>query len=199
MVAETDLQPSLRRKATSIAPQLPAPEREALLIKCWMSHDARWYMAVAGECGIPVANRLNQTAAHETGKVEARRIARALQLPPVTTVDDYLLAQEVLISLLGPDLLEYGLARTGDDAFRIQVRRCFAHENAVRAGIAEQYECGIFARVTGWLDGLGPQYEMPPPLGKCLKAQRGDCTYTFRFKGEAEAPSAPTETAHGLP
>jgi hypothetical protein len=31
-----------------------------LLIKGWMSHDARWYMAVAEHLGIEAANRLNQ-------------------------------------------------------------------------------------------------------------------------------------------
>src|SRR3972149_4618032 len=107
MSDQQDLQPALRQKASDILRALSPSEREALLIKCWMSHDARWFMAVAKECGMQVANRLNQIAAHEIGTVEARRIARALRLPPVTTLDDCLLAQELFINLLGPDLLDY--------------------------------------------------------------------------------------------
>ena len=80
----------LRQKANDILGRLSPSERETLLIKCWMSHDARWFMAVVGEYGLQVANRLNRIAAHEVGKVEAQRIARALQLPPVKTLDDYL-------------------------------------------------------------------------------------------------------------
>ena len=87
MSNQEDLRPMLRRKAADVWHQLSGSEREALLIKCWMSHDARWFAAAAQECGLEVANRLNQTAAHEIGKVEARRIARALQLPPVTALD----------------------------------------------------------------------------------------------------------------
>ena len=193
-----DLQPALRRRATDVLGRISPSEREALLIKCWMSHDARWFAAVAGEFGMEVANRLNQVAAHEVGKAEARRIVRALQWPPVTNADDYLLAQEVIISLLGPDLLDYDVARAGDSACQVHVRRCFANENAVRAGVADQYDCGIFARVTGWLEALGLAYEMTPPLGKCLKVQGRECTYTLEFKRETPSPGVPTETARGL-
>ncbi len=153
------------------------------LIKCWMSHDARWFVAVAQAFGIEVANRLNQVAAHEEGKVEARRIVRALQLPPVATVDDYLVAQEIFISLLGPDLLDYETVKVGADAFEIRVRRCFAHDNVARVGVADVYECGIFARVSGWLEALGLRYEMTPSLGRCAKAQGRDCVYAFTVKG----------------
>jgi hypothetical protein len=48
-----------------------------------------------------------------------------------------------------------------------------------RAGVAAQYECGIFARVLGWLDALGVAYELSPALGKCMKAQGQECVYTI--------------------
>lgn len=175
-----------RRKANDVLRGLSPSDREALLIKCWMSHDARWFMAVAREFGMEVANRLNQTAAHEVGKVEAQRIARALRLPPVTTLDDYLVVQEAFIGLLGPDLLDYRVSKVSDTACQVHVRRCFAFENAARAGVAGEYACGIFARLTGWLEGLGVAYEAPP-LGECLKAQGRECVYTLRLA----APRAP--------
>lgn len=169
--------------------RLSPSEREALLIKCWMSHDARWFMAVAQEYGMETTNRLNQIAARETGKVEARRIVHALELPPVRTTDDWLLAQEVFIGLLGPELLDYRVAKVGDSTCRVHVQRCFANENATRAGVAEHLECGIFARVSGWLDAIGPTYEITPPLGKCLKAAGRECIYAFTLRFEAETPS----------
>ena len=179
--SQQDLQPALRARAIATVGELSPTEREALLIKCWMSHDARWFMAVAREYGLEVTNRLNRSAAHEIGKVEARRIVRALELPPVTSLGDYLLAQEVIISFLGPDLLDYGVTRLGENACRVHVRRCFANENAQRAGVAEHLDCGIFARVTGWIDALGLKYEVSPRLGKCLRAQGRECIYTLSF------------------
>lgn len=182
MDAQNNSLATLRQKANEILQRFPASERDALLIKNWMSHDARWFMAVASEYGIPVANRLNQTAAHAIGTVEAHRIVRALQLPPIATLDDYLLTQEILIGLLGPDLLDYDVAKIDDATFNIRVRRCFAYDNAVRAGIADEYACGIFARVTGWFDALNLAYEIAPALGKCLQAQNTECIYTIGFE-----------------
>lgn len=185
MRAESDLRPALARKAEDLLRRREPAEREALLIKCWMSHDARWFMAVAREFGLEAANRVNQAAAHELGKVEAQRIARALGLR-VASLDDYLVAQEVFIRLLGPDLLDYGVRRLGDGAYEVAVRRCFAHDNAAQAGIVDQYDCGIFARVTGWLAGLGLPCQLHPPLGKCLKAQGKDCVYTIDVAGRPD-------------
>ncbi len=187
---QDDLRPAVAQEAAGILRRLSGPEREALLIKCWMSHDARWFMVVAKEFGLEVTNRLNQAAAHEVGKVEARRIVRALGLPPVTSMSDFLVVQEVLIGLAGPDLLDYWVTEVGDSAYRVHVRRCFAHENAKRAGIAEQYECGIFARVTGWIEALDLPYEMDPSLGRCLKVKGDDCVHTFSIERAAFAERA---------
>ncbi len=179
---QENLQPKLRQQANELLRRLSPTEREALIIKCWMSHDARWFMMVAGEYGMEAANRVNQAAAHEIGKVEAPRVLRALQLPPVETVDDCLLAQELFIGLFGPDLLDYEVIKVNDNTWQVHVKRCFAHENAIRVGVADQFECGIFARSSGWLEALGVEYEMTPPLGKCMKAQGRECVCTFTFK-----------------
>jgi len=191
MGGQDDLQPGLRDKANEVLRRLAPSERDALLIKCWMSHDARWFMAVAKEYGMEAANRLNRVAAHEVGKAEARRIARAVELPAARTVDDWLLTQEILLSLLGPDLAEYRLTKVGNDAFQVHVQRCFAHENAVRGGISEDYECGMLTRITGWLDAQGVPHEISPPLGKCLKAAGGECLYRFTLMfGDASRDQA---------
>lgn len=184
-------------RPAEILARLSPAEREALLVKCWMSHDARWFMAVAEECGMAVANRLNRIAAHELGKAEARRIARALRLSPPTTLDEYLAIQETFIALLGPELLEYAVARVSETACRMDVRRCFAYDNATRAGVADRYECGIFPRVTGWLDGLGLAWETSPPPGKCLKAQGRECVYTIALRGRSGDGSPPDAAARG--
>jgi hypothetical protein len=126
MDVSEEIQPQLRQKANSLLRRLSGSQREMLLIKCWMSHDARWFMAVAQQYGVWATNHINQIAAHEVGKVEARRVVRALQLPPITTLDDFLVAQEVFIGLLGPDLLEYGVNKVNDTSYQVNIRRCFA-------------------------------------------------------------------------
>ena len=162
--------------------RLAPAEREALLVQCWMAHDARWFAAAALAGGMELANRLNRMAAREVGKVEVRRIAGALGLPPVRSADDWILTQEALIGLLGPDLIDYRVSKEGESACRMSIERCFAHDQVTRAGVAEHYECGIFERVAGWLDGLGVPHELSPPLGRCLKAQGRECAYTITLR-----------------
>jgi hypothetical protein len=187
MRSQERLQPKLREQANAVLGRLSSPEREALLLKSWVSHDARWFMAVAREYGLEAANRLNRVAAHEVGKAEARRIARALELPAARTIDDWLLTQEIFLGLVGPGLVDYRVAKVGSNAFQVHVQRCFANENAVRAGISDHYECGVFARITGWADGLGLGYEISPSLGKCLKAAGDECLYRFTLRFDAES------------
>ena len=165
--------------------QRPQVRRKAMEIVARLSHDARWYMAVAQAFGLEAASRLNQVAAHEEGKVEAQRVVRALGLPPVATLDDWLTLHEILGSLLTPDLVDYQVVPIGGGAYELRVQRCFAHENVTRAGLVDEYECGIVPRVTGWLDALGVKYEMTPARGKCPKAQGRTCVYTCRLQERA--------------
>ena len=156
--------------------------REQLLVKCWMTHDARWFNAVAREFGMEAANRLNQAAVRESAKVEAQRLGRALGLAPPQDAEGCLQSQRALIGVLGPDLLDYEAQAEGPDSYRVSVKRCFAHENVEKAGIAAQYDCGIFARVEGWLDGMGVAHQVSPPLKGCLKAQGRECVHTIRVR-----------------
>jgi hypothetical protein len=166
--------------------QLSGEEREALLIKLWMSHDARWFAAAAMECGMETANRLNQTAAHEVGKKEAARLLRAFEMSPVRNRDDFLAAQEAFIGFLGPDLLDYEMEAVGNDSFDLKVKRCFAFDQVTKAGVAQQYDCGILPRITGWLEGVGLEHKLSPAIGPCLMAAGKECAYRVTVK-----PSAP--------
>ena len=152
--------------------------REALLVKSWMSHDARWFNAVAAEFGLQAANRLNQKAARDAGKVEALRALGELGLAPVTSAADCRRALDVLVHAFGGlQLLDYEAENDENGGVTVRVHRCFAHENVTRAGIAEQYDCGIFARVQGWLDGLGCRHAIAPQLKGCLKARNAPCIH----------------------
>ena len=156
--------------------------REQLLVKCWMSHDARWFNAVAREFGMEAANRINQIAARDAGRIEARRVGRALGLEVPRDAAQCLQAQRRLIGILGPELLEYDAEAPDAETYRVGVRRCFAYDNVRKAGIAERYDCGIFARVEGWLEGMGCAHEVSPPLKGCLKAQGKECVHTIRVR-----------------
>ncbi len=153
-----------------------------LLIKGWMSHDARWFMAVAEHFGIEAASRLNQIVARELGRVEMKRFMKALTLSSPKNMDEYLNLKKAALSLFGPDLIEYEIKILDRQSYGMQLKRCFAHEHIVRAGISDQYECGIFARLQGWIDAQGLEHELVPPLGKCMMVSGKKCSYTITLR-----------------
>ena len=148
-----------------------------LLIKGWMSHDARWFMAVAERFGMDAANRLNQSVCREIGRVEMKRLIKSLALLPPKDIREYLNLKKAAISLYGPNLIEYEIKILDDQSYEMRMKRCFAYENIVRAGIEDRCECGIFARLQGWIDAQGLEHELTPPLGKCMMVFGKECRY----------------------
>ncbi|MDI6761939.1 MAG: DUF6125 family protein [Thermodesulfobacteriota bacterium] len=162
--------------------ELSFSEQKDLLIKGWMSHDARWFMAVAERFGTEEANRLNQKVCRELGKVEMKRFMKAFGLLPPQTVHEHVRMNDAAISLYGPDLIEYDIKVLDHQSYEMRIKRCFAHENVVQAGIKDQYQCGILARVQGWIDAQGLEHELTPSLGKCMKVLRKECSYTITLR-----------------
>jgi len=150
---------------------------KALLIKGWMSHDARWFMAVAKHFGMDAANRLNQFVCRELGQVEMKRFKKSLALQSLKNINEYLNLKKAALSLYGSGLTEYEIKTLDDQTYEMHMKRCFAYEHIIKAGIKDQYECGIFARLQGWIDALGYKHELIPPLGKCMMVLGKECRY----------------------
>ena len=85
--------------------------------------------------------------------------------------------KKAALSLYGPDLVEYEIKILDHQSYEMRLKRCFAYENIVRAGIKDQYECGILARLQGWIDAHGLEHELTPPLGKCMMVLGKECRY----------------------
>ncbi len=154
-----------------------------LLIRGWMSHDARWFMAVARHFGMEAANRLNQSVWRELGRVEMKRYMKTLALSPSRNLEEYLTLLEAALSLYGSGLVEYEIKPLNGQSYKMHMKRCFAYENIVRAGIEKQCECGVFARLQGWVDAQELSHDLTPPLGKCMMVSGKECKYkvTLRF------------------
>lgn len=113
-------------------------EREkSLLIKGWMSHDARWFMAVTQHFGIDATNRLNQSVCREIGRVEMKRYIKTLALSPPKDMGEYLNLTKAAMSIYGHGLAEYEIKTVDHQSVEIHLKRCFAYENIVRAGIKD--------------------------------------------------------------
>jgi hypothetical protein len=169
-------------RRNSMPDNLSFDMQKDLLIKGWMSHDARWFMAVATHFGIDAANRLNQLVCRELGQVEMKRYMKTLVLSPAKNLDEFLALGKAALTLYGFGLAEYGIKTLDHQSYEMRLKRCFAYKNIVRAGIKDQYECGILARVQGWIDAQGLEHELDPPLGKCMMVLGKECSYTIKLK-----------------
>ena len=104
---------------------------------------------------------------------------KTLGLSPVKNLEEYLTLMKAALSLYGSGLAEYEIRALDDESYEMHMKRCFAYENIVRAGIEDRCECGIFARLQGWIDAQGLEHELKPPLGKCMMALGKECRYTI--------------------
>jgi len=161
-------------------PKLATPlQRAALIARCWMAHDANWFAVVESSLGAETANRLSRSAAQAQGRFEALEVTRIFALPAITTLDEYLTAQELLLGLLAPGVLRHEIEVVDDETCRMRVTRCQVHENVVHRGVAGRYACGVAARIAGWLQGLGLRYALGPSADGCPLGRGEACVYTI--------------------
>jgi len=139
-------------------------------------------MAVTQHFGIDAANRLNQMVCRELGQVEMKRFMKTLALSQPKDLGEYLTFNKAAFALYGSGLAEYDIKALDHRSYEIHLKRCFAYENIVRAGIKDQYECGILARIQGWIDAQELKHELAPPLGKCMMVFGKECRYTITLR-----------------
>lgn len=144
----------LRRKLT---PKV----REGILRDNWHSHDARWYLKVALECGFDVANKLNKDAAKSMGRTEMKRLLDAIGSGEVSTAEDFARAIEIVSELYyPPPLLEGEIKVTGGDSLTCITTKCYGFEEVRKAGGLGTYECACGHKSEGWLEGCGLKGEV---------------------------------------
>jgi len=88
----------------------------------WMSHDARWFMAVAKHFGMDAANRLNQSVCREIGRVEMKRYMKTLALSPAENLEEYLTLMKAALSLYGSGLAEYEIRALDDESYEVLMK-----------------------------------------------------------------------------
>ena len=159
---------------------LEAQELKDLLLKCWMTHDAMWFLHSVQAVGIEKTNEINKAAVRAMAMIEIQRIKKALGIEEVQTFDN--LRDLVLgaFELIKADFMRFAVDFPERNVMRWEMHRCFAYEGVTKLGVADQYRCGIFPRLEGWLDALGIGYEIVPPVDGCVMHTGGRCVREFR-------------------
>ena len=160
---------------------LEKKEMKELLVRCWMTHDGLWFYHSLQESGIESTSRINQAAARAIGAVEARRITRALGVEKVSTFQDLVELMQSGFEVIRGDFMDFVYDWIPEDRLHVRTNRCFAYEGIKKLGAIDGYDCGIFARIAGWFDGLNIHCEIDPPLKGCMLHREGFCHRDFTF------------------
>ena len=171
---------------------IPVSEREELLRKCWLSHDALWLYGVVERFGPEAANDLNKRTARTIGQTEMRRLMRLAGVSEVRRHEDYHRLFRLAEGLFVPSTsFAYARESLDDDSERWTVQRCFAYEGLSRMGLLDRIECAIWERVEGWLDAMGVSYEINPPLAGCYRLLGQECQRSIVVEVKAGASGGP--------
>lgn len=161
--------------------ELTAEEVKQLLTRCWMTHDAMWFVSALSAVGIAGANQMNKNAIRSLAPLEVRRFKKALGIDQVNDLETLRRFFIGTMNLAVGDFMDYSWEWRPDDTWYIAMERCFAHEGIGRLGVIAEYECGIFERIYAWLDALGVKYTVEPRPLLCMMHHEGRCFREFRF------------------
>lgn len=164
--------------------ELTRKELQELLVRCWMTHDGTWFMSCAGEYGVEAANRLNRSAIKALAPIELRRVTRAVGIKgeDISTFDELRAIIDAMFMTIKGDFMDFTFDYPEPNVLRWKMGRCFALEGMKMIGAYQEYECGVLFRVTCWLDALGLEYAVEPPIEGCLMRDTGECSGLVRFK-----------------
>lgn len=161
--------------------ELDKSELRDLLVRNWMTHDAMWFANTAQRIGIEQTNPINRAAVKAMAMVEVRRLTKLLGVGRIRNGDDLrAFILEAFEVLRGP-FMQFRLSFPETDLMRWEISSCFAYEGVSKLGIVDQYECGIFDRLDGWLEALSIRYVAAPPVEGCLQRRDGRCAREYRF------------------
>ena len=152
-----------------------------ILSKNWMTHDAMWFYHCLRECGIEKMNRINRAAVRAMGIIEIRKIQKAVGIQKVATFEDFGSLIEAAWDIVKGDFMKSSFSLPAKNILQGGFEKCFAYDGIKQIGAIGQYQCGIFERIYGWLDGIGIRYSVSPQVEGCVMHTDGKCFREIRL------------------
>lgn len=150
-------------------------EKQELIIKCWMTHDSLWFLHSLRKNGIETTNKINIAASKGLGLIEAKRFKRVLGITEFKTFDEIKDFFNTMVTIVKAEFMKFSYVFLNENEIQFEMHQCFAHDGIKRIGVIDQYQCGIYERIEGWLEGLGIKYKVLPQISGCLIHQGKKC------------------------
>ena len=167
------------------ADNLDKKELIELLNKCWMTHDSMWFYNCTREFGIDKANELNKAAIKLLAPIEVKRIKTALGIKKehVETFEEFKHFFAGASELCIPDFMNATMSFPNKNIlhWEFKPKECFAYKGMQNIGAIDAYECGVIYRIECWIQCLGVEYSVHPPIEGCLMLAHGTCSGDFKL------------------
>ena len=161
--------------------KLSCEQKIEILRKNWMSHDARWQMAVAQKLGWENGNKLNKVVIKDIGKVLMHRIMNALGIEKITNIDDYIELIKTTMNLCYPaPSMIINFKKISENEMSAIIEKCEIYDQVKKINVDKFYECGCFSMRSGWFEALN--FETEEKCFKCLKNGDDKCIINTKIK-----------------
>ncbi len=161
--------------------QIPPERIRDFLAKGWLTHDGMWFYNALNTLGIEQANMLNRAAIRSMAPLEMQRTMKILGISREDIVSfedltDFLLkALELLMP--GSIIEQFRTSIPARNVFRWEWKNgeCFAYKGVKLTGCIDRYACGVIYRIDCWLEMLGIEHRIDPPVENCMMHEMGYC------------------------
>ena len=161
------------------ASEISKDELRNLLNQGWLTHDAMWFFHCLQEFGIEKTNELNRAAIKSMAAFEINRIKKVLGVEEIKDFEQLKAFVVESFSLIRPEFMKFNISFPKENEIHWKTNDCFAYKGMVRVGAEDKYECGIYERVAGWLQGLGISFAIKPDMKTCMMHHEGRCERAF--------------------
>lgn len=147
-----------------------------------MTHDAAWFANTVQQCGIEKANIINRAAVKTMAMIEANRLKEVLQVGRIVNFEELTTFITTGFEIIRAPFMDFTVTFPEKNMMRWEISRCFTYQGIHKLGVIDQYQCGIFDRLDGWLAALEITHTALPKVEGCLMRQNGKCAREYQFE-----------------
>lgn len=144
-------------------------EWKELILKCWVTHDAMWFMHCLNAFGIARTNELNRAAVKSMAMIEAKRLKKALHIGEINQLDDLKKFIDKGFEIFQADFMKFKKSYPSENILRWGIGECFAYSGVKKLGAIDKYKCVIYERLASWFDVLKIRYTVMPTIDGCTR------------------------------
>ncbi|OLS12879.1 MAG: hypothetical protein RBG13Loki_3514 [Promethearchaeota archaeon CR_4] len=164
-----------------IASKISEETRIEMLRRNWLSHDAKWQMAVVSKYGWNLGNYLNQKVTREIGKIMMLRFMKNAGISGINDANELRDILVTTISLNYPEAMDKNLVICQPDgSILFEINNCAIYNNIKKKRATGSYECGCFALRSGFCDAL--KLEISHECETCLMKGDKKCEIVLKVE-----------------